>query len=341
MSSDIVATVFVHSLTRYGVRSVVIDRKLYLDIPKAYRHSTEGILHYIANRLILRRVKICLEEVRRGVLSGFYKGVYVLHPLRRSIASDAYITGQDASCGNDLSDSLRELMLSLLPMFPLFIIDLSLWELHHEKEKRSLLKQLVVSINTVRMWLTDLHIVLSSTPSEVLDKIRNVIPSALRSYIDAEVYEELAPSRTVVLDPSAEDVLTERDVFRYDYYVIGGINDRLYPRPFATYMIYKMHSLNVDRKSIKLRGSIVGIPKEINKIINIILAVRLGGKSLDRAIVENMSIDDKIKRVVYELSLILRNSGKIDLDTVNSIAGKYGLNKSHLGKVLSKVKSLS
>lgn len=337
--SNIIATAFADSLRLNYIGFITIDRKVFLDIPISYRHSVEGIMHYIANSLILRRIKICLENVS-GVLVGYYKGVHILSSIKPGISSDAIIVRRDRECLNNITSTIYDTFIQVLPKIPIFIIDLSLWEVHHKKEKESLVKQLVVTLDVVRRWLTDLHLVFSSTPLEVLHKIQNIMTIATPYFRSSEVYTSIDPHRTVMLDPYASETLTDDDVFNYDYFVIGGIIDRLYPRPYATYMIYKMHELNVTRRSIKLRGSIIGVPNEINKIIDIILTTRLGGIPLERAIIKNMSMSDKITRIIYEVEKCTKTNKGIDMEYIRSIMELLNLSNEHLSKIFIKIKRL-
>lgn len=324
-------------LRLFGVSFIVVDKNLLSEIPVRYRKCGESILHYLANNLILKKVKICLSS-SSGVLIGHYKGINILNPVKHGLTADAIITKKDVDCMKDITVDIYDIYVNLLPKRPVFIIDLSLWELHHEKERLSLLKQLAVSIDIIRRWLTDLNLILSSTPLEIIKKLQKLMPMAIKYYTTSEIYNLIDPAHTVILDPYADDTLSESDVFNYDHFIIGGIIDKLFPRPYATYMIYKMHSLNVARKSIRIRGSVIGVPNEINKVIDIVLRTRLGGVSLEEAVIKNMDIGDKISRILYEVTRHLKTHKHIDIAYVKRLMESLDVGEEYLPRILAKLK---
>ncbi|MEM4514256.1 MAG: hypothetical protein QXZ41_07105 [Ignisphaera sp.] len=333
----ITATIFAQVLRDYGIRVVAIDKRILFYTPTTSKNSSEDLLAYLAISLLLGKIQICIDEAQ-GTPTGFYKGIVLLSTVRKGIYSDAIISRRDIPCTKDVTLSVREKLLQILPRTPVFIIDLSLWELHHDKEKYSLIKQLAVAINTIRKWLTDLNIVFVSAPSEIRQRLRILIPNIVAYFSSEEFYKSLDPQYTVVLDPYASDELTEYDVYKYSYFIIGGVVDRLYPRPYATYMIYKLNRLSFPRKAIKLRDSIIGVPNELNKVIDLILSTKLINLSLEESILRNMGVDDRLIRVMCEVEKIIKSKINVDLEYLKTIAKFYGLEEEQFLKVISKIK---
>jgi len=337
MVRDVIVDAFTYTLRMHGIVFLALSAKTIKYILTGYKSSSREVLHKIAIALLLNKLKICTEK-SKGVLAGFYKGIYILYPAKDMYCSDATIVRSDEYCSQDLSIKLLASFMDIVSKIPVFMIDLSLWELHHEKEKLKLLKQIVVSINVIRRWLTDYHLVFVSAPSETLARLRKHIHFLCPWYMDSSPYSFIDRSRTLMLDPYAEEILSAEDVFRFNYFVIGGIVDRLYSRPYATYMIYRLHSLDVERKAIKLKGSSIGVPNEINKVIDFILRIRLGDKQMEEAIIDCMGVDDKISRIVYELKKVYRNSRDIEYSDIVEYMKLYRLPERYLKKILAKIR---
>lgn len=334
---SVVATTLAHVFKDFDLDVIAIDRHLLQYIPSEFRGKGEDLLHFLANLIIMEKVQICLDKVY-GVIAGFHKGITILYAVKKDVLAKGVVVKKGSTCLNDVTSLVRKKLLAMLPRVPLMIIDLSLWELHHEKEKRSLIKQLVVAINEIRSWLTDLNLVFVSTPIHVVQELQNIVLNKVTYFITGVFYKLLPVDKTVILDPYASEELTEYDVGKYDYFVIGGVVDRLYPRPYATYTIYRLHKLCFSRKAIKLNGSTIGVPNELNKVINIILNVKFNHTSIAEAIKMNMSTRDKFTRVLHEVEKILRTKGKIDEDYVDRVMKEYGLDERYKHKVMSFVK---
>ncbi|MEM4849116.1 MAG: hypothetical protein QXM55_05735, partial [Ignisphaera sp.] len=205
-SPNIVATIFAQVLRDNGISVIAIDKHILPSIPAKSKNSCEDILAYLAISLLLGRIQICLDEAQ-GVPMGFYKNVLLVNTAKKGISSDAIIL-RSSYCTKDITENIKEKMLWILPRTPLFIIDLSLWEIHHDKEKHSLIKQLAIAITTIRRWLTDLNIVLVSATSEIRHRLQTLIPNIVAYHTPEGFYKSLNPQHTVVLDPYASDELT-------------------------------------------------------------------------------------------------------------------------------------
>lgn len=173
------------------------------------------------------------------------------------------------------------------PKFPIFIIDLSLWDRHSEKEKKKLMIQLIFSVHAVREYLWDYNLSINNPPQgfslPLLNKVRfNVIPEG----------------KTIILNPYGEIEATEELIRNTQTFIIGGIVDRSGWR-YATYEMARVAKYDFPHVKITLRGSTVGVPDRINKIIEIILRVYYGEK-LEDVILDLQSNADKYNRLLVE-----------------------------------------
>ncbi len=173
------------------------------------------------------------------------------------------------------------------PRFPMFIIDLSLWNRHFEEERRRLLVQLSCSINSIRKYLWDYNLSINNAPNNFmlpfLNKVRfNTIPEG----------------NTIILNPYGEVEATEELIRNTQTFIIGGIIDRSGWR-FATYEMAKIAKYDFPHVKITLRGSTVGVPDRINKIIEIVLRV-YNGEKLENAILDLQTNADKFNRLLVE-----------------------------------------
>ncbi|BDC19409.1 tRNA (adenine(9)-N1)-methyltransferase Trm10 [Acidianus sp. HS-5] len=189
--------------------------------------------------------------------------------------------------GYEISKNGRESIEIDFPRFPIFIIDLSLWDRHFEEERNRLLLQLTCSINSIRKYLWDYNLSINNPPSNFsipfLNKIRlNVVPEG----------------NTIILNPYGEMEATEELIRNTQTFIIGGIIDRSGWR-FATYEMAKIAKYDFPHVKIALRGSTVGVPDRINKIIEIILHV-YKGERLENAILDLQSNADKFNRLLVE-----------------------------------------
>lgn len=335
IKNDYVASVFVHVLRFLGVYSVAISyraAKRHLDLG---RNAVE-LLHIIANNMLLNNIKICMEDVY-GTPIGFYKGVTLLYDTKRHTESKFYIVDARDMCSKDITEDVISLFLKTYPRDPVILVDAILWELHHEEEKRRAVKQFMVLLSTIRKRLTDLNVVLVSPPKELIDCIKEFKNSIGIS--NGSIYN-IDLSKSILLDPYAPEELTMEDIMNSHYFIIGFLIDDRFPRPYATYMLKLLRNLDLKRRSIKLHGSLIGVPREINKIIDIILDVRLYGLSLEKAVVNNMGIDDKIKRIVYDIKKHLVKEGTVDEQYIKTLATLYNIDEHRFKKVYMRVRKL-
>jgi len=337
--TDTVALVFAEALRIVGINAIVLSRRFVRRYLQGYKMSSERILHRIANLVITNRAQICRDTVW-GVPIGFFHGVEVLYDVRASKQGEAVVRSQYEPCPNDVSERVKNIFLSLFPRIPLFIIDLGLWELHSETERNELFKQLLVVIDTVREYFTDLNLMLVATPRELKMRINSILPSHEIAILDDyEIYSGLDSKHVIVLDPYAEQCLDEKTIRKAHIYILGGIIDEVFPRPYATKTLVELHALEAfPRYSLKLWGSTVGVPNRINKIIEIITSVRYG-KSLEQAIIESMSTEDKIARILHEIHKRFGKERRVAIQQVLDIMRLFNLSEKFIHRIVSSLKS--
>jgi tRNA (adenine9-N1/guanine9-N1)-methyltransferase len=185
------------------------------------------------------------------------------------------------------------------PNKPRFIIDLALWRDHTKTEKNELVEQVLASIITIRKYLWDGNLELSDVPDEFLEYLGKFA----RGFVNAVIINRGPPrieNPAVMLDPEGDCVLNEELIRGFSTFVIGGIVDKERRVKGETKRLYDVLSLNIPRCRIELRGSVVGVPDRINKIIEIILRVLFEGRNIEEAIIMSMSKRDRINRLFYE-----------------------------------------
>ncbi|MEM0026801.1 MAG: hypothetical protein QXT53_02495 [Ignisphaera sp.] len=335
--ADVVAQI-VNSLEADGL---AIDLLTYRKIIEKHRgrrvHSYE-ILNEIANNIIIGKAKLCRES-NAGRVIGFYKGITIARTSRSSHFFSLVVKDAKSYChGDDITDYFLNRFVEIYPRRPIILFDALFWELHHEYEKKKALKQLLMSVNIIRQYLTDLNVLLIFPPHEIM-VLLNSFKNAIK-VLNEFPHDLLKSRKAIVLDPYAPDKLTEDDVMNSDVFLIGLLVDDMFPRPFATYGASVIGELDAERKSIAYKGSVVGVPKEINKIIEIILSVRFANKTIEDAIIDAMGIDDKIYRVVYEASKICKRDEALE-DVVKRLMREFQLDERYYRRILARVDKVS
>jgi tRNA (adenine9-N1/guanine9-N1)-methyltransferase len=105
--------------------------------------------------------------------------------------------------------------------------------------------------------------------------------------------------RSIYLDPYSYEILNYTDLLWPQAVILGGIVDK--PKiKRITSRLRELNAPHIPAKKIVLKGSIVGVPEELNILIKIIFdAIKLG--DLDKAIIYNQSKRYKLARTIVEL----------------------------------------
>jgi len=209
------------------------------------------------------------------------------------------------------------------PPLPAITIDLSFTDMHTAEELASLRVQLSVSLGTVREWLWDPHLVLAGYSPRGIEEMLSGMVGRHKVTIAAEspgrVLWSMGADRVIVLRPDAPQPLTTEEVRAAHAFVIGGVVDRI-PRPAVSRRLDSRVPWGVPRR-IEFRGSIVGVPHRINRIVEIILKARYAA-SLEEAIVSSMTRRDRVLRLMRELSRASRGGRRrVPASTIEEIRG--------------------
>ena len=204
----------------------------------------------------------------------------------------------------------RELEAGLGDPYPIIVIDLSLMKIHTPEELSSLRIQLAMSLAETRKYLWDRHLALTSAPENV-DAWLWPVAGRHRMIVTRERPGELLwrmkADRVIILRPDAREELKPREVIEAHAFVIGGIVDKI-PRPGLSRMLDSSVPWGEPRR-LTLRGSIIGVPERIHRIVGALLRARLDMYGLvERALVEYMARQDRVARIFYELQRRRRKS---------------------------------
>jgi len=193
----------------------------------------------------------------------------------------------------------------------LMIIDLGLLHIHRDRELRSLAIQIELANSIVRR--SEIHRLVAVAPMKVKG-LEYLELSARRSGYDIHisplerVVDIYSIRRAIVLDPYGDQDLRPKDLAWAEAIIIGGIVDRT-PIKRATRMLRDMNIPWAPTMRISLRGSIVGVPGEINSIVAIVSrAIETG--DLEGAIGEAQPARDAVLRASIEIQRILRKTNK-------------------------------
>ncbi len=242
-------------------------------------------VYYNANkRPFLQKIAVDILLKNLGVVEGEYYGFLAAEELGIGI-----LKGKGKEKSNFSLAKNGKSILDNFPRTPLFIVDTGFWDRHSNKEKKKLILQLLLTISVIRKYLWDYNISVEHPPPNLEEKLG--IKNKIR-------YNVSPIGKTIVLNPYGDVVANEDIIRNTDTFVIGGILDDTGWKNATTELAEKFH-YNFPQVRIELRGSKVGVPDRINKIVNIILEV-IEGKSLEDSIIENQSNADKYLRLLRD-----------------------------------------
>lgn len=173
-----------------------------------------------------------------------------------------------------------------------FVIDLSLFELHTEKEKKRLKLQLSQSIFVAKKYGVKDRLVLSGINKEVENDLRNYGIKQKMYPTLKDFLESVNKINFLLFDPNADDVFRDTDHEKFDVFVIGGIVDATKDEKKTTSNLAKIFDeqrLKFSRKKVLLKGDVVGVPDRINLFLEMLLKVIHEKQPLEKAIYETQS----------------------------------------------------
>ncbi len=277
--------------------------------PSSRSRLRELGLQAVGLEMLVHERNVCRQRIPSGMrIIGIDDGVKLGVPQRDGIKCHYTIGWRRC---DRLVVSWREL-LSMLPSPPLpaFVVDLGLLGKHSDEERARLKVQLGITLNVIRMYLWDPHLILTSTPENVRNWLFDVMGNAkvnISREKPGRILWSMGADKVIILRPDASNPLSEDEVRQADAFIIGGIVDRI-PRPGVSRYLDASVPWGEPRK-ILLRGSLLGVPERINRIVEIILKILIDNMSLEEAIVSSMTKRDIQRRLIVEIMRASR--GKI------------------------------
>ena len=169
-----------------------------------------------------------------------------------------------------------------------FLIDNSLYNLLPNKGKISLKVQISQSLKVIREYLFDSNLILiGDMDYSFLGK--NLV-NIYKKQEDFDFYKYKA----IILDPYGDEILNDKDLEKYDLFILGGIVDIDLNWQYATQYLFR--NINLPHKRIELYGSIKNVPDRINILIKILLDSIYLNMPLEKSIIIN-SPKKFIKRI--------------------------------------------
>lgn len=228
------------------------------------------------------------------------------------------------------------------PPLPLFVVDLSTLMTQGLGDVLSVKVQLEETIEKIREYLWDPHLAITSADKTITEWIQNVAgrnkvivtpskPSELLWSMDAD--------KVIIIRQDAPHPLTPNDIMSSDAFLISGVQDNIV-RSGLGRMLDSLVPWGIPRR-IELKGSVVGVPNRINKIVEIILKARYRyGGDIEKAIISSMSKKDALTRLYSEL--LKRVEGvegdkRVSWDTYYDLVKWLPITKEDFIKIAEKV----
>ncbi|HIQ11178.1 MAG TPA: hypothetical protein EYH26_04320 [Pyrodictium sp.] len=194
---------------------------------------------------------------------------------------------------------------------PIFVIDMGWFPRHRlEKEVESLRRQIAYTLNLIRYYLWDKHLLLTNVRPGMLEWLCLMLGRAAIDYSHLSTRDALEVrgyGKIIALDPSADQPLSRDDVFDAEAFIVGGVVDILPVRGATKMLVEKLG--DVERRKIVFHGDVFGVPNRINAVIEIILRARyITCGDIDSAIRAVMSSRDARLRAYVEISRLLRGT---------------------------------
>ncbi len=323
-------------LKEYRIETMHLDK---LTLYKISSMNIEDYFQALSILLLNRKIGICIDDERPGKVIYEKNGIKLIHGIGDEI-SRYYVRWRDRNCRIDITEDILRKLLSRIDNVrnrTYFIIDLSFWDEHTENERNELVEQIVMCIKTIRKYLYDNYLILTSCSDDFIKyfnrKISGMSHHVVMTSLDLRTFLRrfLRKHNVVMLDPEGDFTLTDVDVLSYDVYILGGIIDKERVDKYGTYRLYstyRLWELNIPRMRICIDCSVIGVPDRLNKIMDIILRCRICGNLLRCSIILNQSKRDRIYRWYFEIQ---RYSKKV---VKNGRVIKHILSKELINRLL-------
>lgn len=224
----------------------------------------------------------------------------------------------------------------------ILIVDLGTIHIHSERELKSLVIQLELSASKIR---EDPSYRLCAVAPIKTSGIEHIERSSLRTgyplYIAPleKILDIFGIRRALVLDPYGEADLRIEDLEWAEAIVVGGIVDRT-PIKGLTTMLRDISIPWAPSRRIRLRGSLLGVPGEINNIVSIVIrSLKVG--DIEKSIKEVQPKRDAVMRASAELNKILARRPNLSIDDLQEIYRSFQdwLNIDEIGMLRALLKS--
>ncbi|MEM0188898.1 MAG: tRNA (guanine-N1)-methyltransferase [Saccharolobus sp.] len=182
----------------------------------------------------------------------------------------------------------------IIPLEPNFIIDLGFLDIQLDEEKISLKQQIMLSLATIRGYLSDYNLKLAHAPPSLKLEGKNKV----------SIIDSIPKDNAIVLNPYGDIIANEEIIRTSKVFILGGIVDKGRRLKNATFQLAKKYGYeDLPQVKIALRNSTLGVPDRINKIIEILLKT-ISGVKLEDAIISSQTNADKLNRLVNEINLL-------------------------------------
>lgn len=253
----------------------------------------EKIFSEFCKEITVRRFKL-EKNLAQKILVKYFLDKKKLYLDEGEVVYENFIKVKYNPNANKILEIEKEKILEELKKEKFFLIDLSFFSYHTEKGKKSLLIQIRESLNEIREFLFDTNLILINFPEE----FKNFLGKNMCKFYKRDEFD-FSNFNAIVLDPYGEEVLGEKDLEKYNLFLIGGIVDVGQRWYYATKYLFE--DLNIKRKRIELKGSIRGVPDRINLIIRILLESYYNKIPLEKAILKNQTKKEIFERLSLEL----------------------------------------
>ncbi len=298
---------------------------------------------YVAVEMLVNEYNIVYDPTFKGrvVKEDSYKGVkFKLLVKDGDLRSDAIVSHRTHTTKAIVTwREVAELLPT--PPLPLFVIDVS--PIFQEASDISSIKvQLEESIERIRECLWDPHLAVTSADKSIAEWIHSVAGRnkiIITSSKPSELLWSMDADRVTIIRQDAPHPITPNDVLSSDAFLITGIQDSI-SRPGIGRMFDNLVPWGIPRR-VELRGSIVGVPDRINKIVEILLKARYKyGGDIEKAIINSMTRRDVITRLYSEvMRRVERSAGElyIDIEVYYDLARWLPVTKDDFMRVVERV----
>jgi tRNA (adenine9-N1/guanine9-N1)-methyltransferase len=298
---------------------------------------------YVAVEMLVNEYNIVYDQTFKGrvVREDTYKGVkFKLLVREGDLRPDAVVTHKVLTMKSLVTwREVAELLPT--PPLPLFVIDVS--PLYQDAlDLPTIRVQIEESLERIREHLWDPHLAITSADKSMSEWIHGVTGRnkiIITSSKPSELLWSMDADRVTIIRQDAPHPLTSNDVLSSDAFLISGIQDSI-SRPGIGRVFDNLVPWGIPRR-VELRGSIVGVPDRINKIVEILLKARYRyGGDIEKSIISSMTRRDVMSRLHSEILRRAERSGEgayVDIEAYYELARWLPITKDDFIRVAERV----